>query len=128
MDAPADAPRSENRAFGRPRVNRRAGLSSSSVVGLSAVSIRAISYVGAAPRSAEAAAALYAGQLCSISPNLRDRGFGASRASSGAPEDVTNRSEGPERQVVKTRRIFGLCGSRPLLGTVFTCVRNHRWF
>ena len=50
MLAPADAPRSEKRAFGRPSVKRRAGLSSSSVVGLIAVSIRAIFYVGAAPR------------------------------------------------------------------------------
>ena len=59
MDAPADAPKSENRAFGRPNVKRRAGLSSSSVVGLSAVSIRAMAssglpscYSGGAPRGA----------------------------------------------------------------------------
>jgi len=67
VDAPADAPRSEKRAFGRPSVKRRAGLSSSSVVGLIAVSIRAIFYVGAA--IAVPSSALRGAAVLLISPN-----------------------------------------------------------
>ena len=92
MLAPADAPRSEKRAFGRPSVKRRAGLSSSSVVGLIAVSIRAIFCGGAAPRAGgepRAHGRLWL-PLEPFSPNnLRAAGRGSPRPLRGV-QDVTD--------------------------------------
>ena len=94
MLAPADAPRSENLAFGRPRVKRRAGLSSSSVVGLIAVSIRAIFYVRAAPAAVPTALRERA-VLPHFPERLRKAAAVLFEPLRGAPEDVTDRSIHP---------------------------------
>ena len=91
VDAPADAPRSEKRAFGRPSVKRRAGLSSSSVVGLIAVSIRAIFVVGAAPGGWRDAESTAGGCGCLAFPPLRQAAAALLEPYLGAREDATDR-------------------------------------